>query len=693
MSFVALLVLLVSSVLSVHAQASSTYVTAFGSSSVAAKRLNAPPAQAPGAGDGAGKLTLLHNNDGESSLLPIPNTVRPGTGYPNTSTITLDTAGVAAFKTLTDQNIAQARAAGNAVVNVYAGDAYLASATLACTLPPKSDKPFYDAIAQRQIAYTAHVIGNHEFDYSPDLLERFIRAFNDGPTGAPTQPFLSANLNFTAEPGFADLTDADGLILPPVTDGKVLGHAMIANDGGQRFGIVGATTPELPRISSPRNVQVTPDLQSTATVVQGEIDRLYNDYGVRKIIFVSHLQDANNDRALIKLLSRVDVAVAGGGDELLLNPDRDQNSQKLPGETAPTAGTYPLQEADKDGRTVPIVTTAGNYKYLGRIDAEFDANGELVRVINEASYPRRVIPQSAQATALGITDAVAKDPQIVETVEQPVQACLQEFARTTVATSEVLIDVSRNGVRGRETNSGNLVTDAFLAAYDRYAAKNGFAPRSTANPVIAVTNGGGIRQNAGDVLPTSGTLPGTISRLDTLNVLPFDNFVTVVSGITPNEIKAIFDRAATAVPNTGGQFLQVAGIRVVYKVNPRTNVARVDSVTLADGRPIVQGGAVVAGAPTVTIVTNSFTASGGDTYNTFRDKTTKKNLLGATDALITYEEALVEYLTQNLNGLIDDADPRYQPGGEGRILIFNRYAYAPLALIDASGLVQTQSTR
>jgi 5'-nucleotidase len=480
------------------------------------------------------------------------------------------------------------------------------------------------------------------------------------------------------------LIHADGLILPPVEYGQVVGKALLVEDDGQRFGIVAATTPDLPDISSPRNVEVTPDLPTTAAVVQTQIDRLYNQLGVRKIIFVSHLQSVANDLELIALLSRIDVAVAGGGDELLLNPDAPltEDRQKLPGEAAPVAGTYPLPATDLDGRTVPFVTTAGNYKYLGRIDVEFDANGEVEQVLNESSYPRRVIPQSDAAAALGIADAVAKDPGIVQTVEQPVQACLSELGQTTVATTEVLLDVSRAGVRGQETNAGNLIADSFLAAYDRYAAKNGFEPRSNDNPVIAVQNGGGIRQNAGDILPTTGTVPGPITRLDTLNVLPFSNYVTVVSDITPDELKTIFERSAETIG--GGQFLQVGGMRVAYNINNPVG-SRVRELILADGRPIVQGGAVVAGAPNVAVVTNSFTAAGGDTYPTFENKTTKRNLIGANDALISYEEALVEYLTLDLDGLIDDADPRYQPGGEGRIRFVNFTNRLFLPIMPSSG--------
>jgi 5'-nucleotidase len=624
-----------------------------------------------GPGDGAGKLTLLHNNDGESSLLPIKYTVRTVT-----TTVQLDVGSVAAYKTLTDQNIAQAHSAGNAVVNVYAGDAFLASATLACSLPPNPPAtPVYDAIAQKQIPYTAHIFGNHEFDYSPDFLKRFIDAFE----GA--QPFLSANLDFSGEPAYTSLIDADGLIDGAPQGGRVIGRSMIYTDTttNQRFGIVGATTPTLPTISTPRNVTVTATLTETAVVVQAEIDRLLG-LGVRKIIFVSHLQDVDNDRALIRRLANVDVAVAGGGDELLASTSVPTTTQLLPGEQAPIEGTYPLTETDALNRTVYIVTTAGNYKYLGRLDVTFDAQGEVASIDTTTSYPRRVIPKSPVATQLGLADAVDPDAGIVSSVNQPVQGCLDTLASTPVARSEVVLDVSRNGVRGRETNAGNLIADSFVAAYDRYADNSGLPPRGPDNRVIGVQNGGGIRQNAGDILPVGGA-PGVISRLNTIDVLPFDNFVTVVQNVTPSDLKTILERSAASLPGTGGQFLQVSGITVTLNLTFPVG-SRVREVSLSDGTPMIRDGTVVAGAPSIAIVTNSFTANGGDNYPTFANNPNKVRLLDDSGIAISYEQAWREYLQSFpvKEGLptIAATDRRYQPGGEGRIRILAVRAYMPI---------------
>ncbi|MGK2965130.1 MAG: bifunctional metallophosphatase/5'-nucleotidase, partial [Tepidiformaceae bacterium] len=506
-------------------------------------------------GDGAGTLTLLHSNDGESSLSPLTYAVDAGG-----SSVALPIGGIAAYKTVTDDQIDEATTLGNAIVNVYAGDAFLASAALTCS--QQDGNPVCDALGQAAIPYTAHIFGNHEFDYSPDFLLDFINAFGG------TQPFLSANLDFSGEAAYAGLVDADGLIDGAPAGGRIIGRSMLYVDPatGQRFGIVGATTPSLPTISSPRNVEVTPDLTATAAAAQEEIDRLLG-MGVQKIIFVSHLQSVENDRELIPMLSGIDIAVAGGGDELLTSPALADEAQLLPGEQAPIAGEYPFEVIDADGRTVYVVTTAGNYKYLGRLDVEFDDDGEVSEIIAEMSYPRRIIPASAEATGLGLADVVTPDAGVQSSVVDPIEDCVAELGETAVATTEVLLDVSRDTVRGKESNAGNHIADAFVAAYDSYADSLGLPARGAANRVVALQNGGGIRQNAGDILPRDGTVPGTLTLLDTIDVLPFGNFVTIVSGVTPADLKTIFERSAETLPSAGGQFMQVSGIEVVYDLN------------------------------------------------------------------------------------------------------------------------------
>ncbi|MBA2496663.1 MAG: bifunctional metallophosphatase/5'-nucleotidase, partial [Acidimicrobiia bacterium] len=144
---------------------------------------------------------------------------------------------------------------------------------------------------------------------------------------------------------------------------------------------------------------------------------------------------------------------------------------------------------DAGGREVAIVTTAGNYKYVGRLDVSFDAAGEVIGIDEERSGPVRVVPNSAEATALGVTDSVAPDTRQQRLVVNRVDRCLADFAATPVIRSESVLDVSRLSVRSGESNAGNLVADSFLDAYARLAAVNGLEPPSMTNPVIAIQNG------------------------------------------------------------------------------------------------------------------------------------------------------------------------------------------------------------
>jgi 5'-nucleotidase len=199
--------------------------------------------------------------------------------------------------------------------------------------------------------------------------------------------------------------------------------------------------------------------------------------------------------------------------------------------------------------------------------------------------------------------------------------------------------------------------------------------------LVAIQNGGGIRQNPATVLPVTGKI-GEIARGNTFDLLPFGNTLVAVTGVTPAAMKEIFERSCSVTTSGGGQFLQFSGMKVVCL---RTGVAqevstpatgatvgtittagtRVKSITLADGRAIVSNGAVVAGAPSVTIVTNNFTADGGDNYPALA--ALKKSAFG-----IDYEVALYEYLRTFPAGTaglptIPDTDARYKAlTGEGR---------------------------
>ena len=629
----------------------------------------------PDTGTGA-TLTILHNNDGESALLPEQTYTLPQGK--------LVYGSAAAFSTVMKREIKSARNAGNSVVSLYAGDSFLASKNLICSEPAdnKSTIPVYDGLAQSMMPYDAHILGNHEFDYGTGFLKRYIDSF----TQKNRYQFLSGNMDFSANADLSSLAVKKGPILRSMHSGKRVGESYVHKDfkTGAVFGVVSAVTPLLRTISSPGTAKVTTiDIPATAALINKQVEAL-EEQGINKIILVSHLQGVAYDKEIVALLKNVDVAVAGGGDDLLTSSDVAETIQLIPGESKPV-GKYPLMVKDANGVDVPLITTKGNYNYLGRFDISFDAKGKVTTYNKTTSYPRRVVPASAVATALGVTDAVTPDQRIVDAVEKPLNTCLTGFAKS-IASTQVVFATDRGsatvlGVRTAETNGGNLVADSFVHAYAGRAASVGLPAASTANPVVSVQNGGGIRQGGGTTLPISGTV-GAINRGNTFDLLPFDNRLVAVTSVSAADLKEIFERSCAVSTSGGGQFLQFSGMKVTcsrtgtaivistptgdaYAGNITTAGTRVKDITLNDGRALVKDGAVVAGAPAVTIVTNQFTADGGDNYPTFQKMT--KVAFG-----VSYEQGLYDYLLsfpKNAAGLpeVPASDARYsKTTGEGR---------------------------
>ena len=621
-------------------------------------------------------LTILHNNDGESALLPEQTyTLAQGK---------LVYGSAAAFSTVMKREIKSARNSGNSVVSLYAGDSFLASKTLICSEPADNTStiPVYDGVAQSMMPYDAHILGNHEFDYGTGFLKRYLDSF----TQKYRYQFLSGNMDFSANADLSSMAVKSGPILRSMHSGKKVGQSYIHKDykTGAIFGVVSAVTPLLRTISSPGTAKVmTIDIPATAALINKQVEAL-EEQGINKIILVSHLQGVAYDKEIVALLKNVDVAVAGGGDDLLTSPDVAESIQLIPGEGKPV-GKYPEMVKDANGVDVPLITAKGNYNYLGRFDVSFNAQGKVTSYNKTTSYPRRVVPASSVATALGVTDAVIPDKRIVDAVEKPLNTCLTGFAKS-IASTQVVFATDRGsatvlGVRTAETNGGNLVADSFVQAYTARAAAVGLPAAGTANPVVAVQNGGGIRQGGGTTLPITGVV-GAINRGNTFDLLPFDNRLVAVTSVSAADLKEIFERSCAVSTSGGGQFLQFSGMKVscsrtgtaivistptgdAYAGNITTAGTRVKEITLSDGRALVKDGAVVAGAPTVTIVTNQFTADGGDNYPTFQKMT--KVAFG-----VSYEQGLYDYLLsfpKNAAGLpeVPATDARYsKTTGEGR---------------------------
>ncbi|MEM8932912.1 MAG: choice-of-anchor I family protein, partial [Acidobacteriota bacterium] len=515
----------------------------------------------------------------------------------------------------------------------------------------------------------ASALGNHEFDAGEGglatiIAEAVVTEENDDGDDIPvavdgledivwlgaTFPYLSANLDFsmsgalgpiaTTDIVASDATDVspadfvagadgDGAVTPTA---KIAPEATIERDG-ELIGVIGATTQLLASISSPGDTEVlsggSNDMAALAAIIQPIVDQMTAD-GINKIILASHLQQIALEQELAGLLSGVDVIIAGGSDTIVADAD----DRLRPGDEAADGG-YPLIVTGADGNDVAVVSTAGSYTYVGRLVVEFDEDGTIIAdSIDDAETgafatdDQGVLDVTGEATLEAALDASEKASD-VGFIASAVQDFVDELAANAPGFSDVYLDGRRGQVRTQETNLGNLTADANLAK----------ARESDATVQISLKNGGGIRDDIGDVvLDNDGTASfeppfgNAVTELDIQNALRFDNELTLLT-VSSEDLLIILEHAvADSEPgNTPGRFPQIAGVQVSYDpegtaqvldedFNVVTPGSRVQSVTLldVDGQPaqtIVADGTVFDSAPAaIRIVTLSFLADGGDGY-------------------------------------------------------------------------------
>jgi 5'-nucleotidase/UDP-sugar diphosphatase len=635
-------------------------------------------------------VTILHNNDGESRLTSYRDSLP-------------DYGGVARFATLLDLTRNYYETAGHGVVSIYAGDTFLAGPQFQASLNSGAPgaRTFYDALAISRMGYDVSVIGNHEFDFGPDVLAEFI---SDAQTHNPTT-YLSANLDFSGESSLASLVTA-GTIAPTKT------VTVSTSAGNKTIGIIGVTTETLPFVSSPRNVVVN----GVASAINTQIANL-QAANVDHIILAGHLQGLAADNALVSQLNAgVDLIIAGGGSELLQNtspgallpgaPETVATTGLIPGDsltnTSPLVNNYPLPSTATDlaGNSIAIVTTDGNYGYLGRVTLDVDALGNIS--VNPSSNPQIVADTSINA-GFGVAPNAAIQAESVD----PVAAFVAALDANVLATTSIeLKQGGSNFIRSRETNLGNFVADAFLTKAQELAGSFGVD-----SPVISLVNAGGIR---------ASIATGDVSQLDTFNVSPFGNFLSVVEDVKAADLKLLLENAYRFADGEGGgangRFAQIGGLSVAYNPDNQgltfdatgviTQVGdRIVRITV-DGVDILVDGVWLVNPETTTydIATLNFLANGGDQY--FRTLSGSSNtylseLYDFTNLGITDQNALEDYIEQLAGGDpsfdLSSADPDYQYTESfvgGRIsAIPEPSAFAALAGLGALGVAATRRRR
>ncbi|MEM1425753.1 MAG: choice-of-anchor I family protein, partial [Cyanobacteria bacterium P01_H01_bin.130] len=477
-----------------------------------------------------------------------------------------------------------------------------------------------DISIMNALGFDASAVGNHEFDAGTttfgDIIGPDIRGDELGDVRWPGAqfPYLSANLDFSEDGALGDLftseirdsTDfrTDLTNLSGAADGPKLAPATVIERNGELIGVVGATTPGVSSISSTGEVQVLGttenDIAILASTLQPTIDQL-RGRGINKIITLTHLQQFQLEQQLVPLLGGVDVAIAGGSDTLLA----DETDRLRAGDVA--AETFPVITTNADGDPVALISTDGQYSYVGRLVVDFDENGVLIPSSIDAAQSGAFATDAQGVTDVWSSVAPGQDPfgagtdgATVQGLVGEVQGIVTERDGQIFGSSTVYLEGRRSAVRTEETNLGNLTADANLAA----------AQAVDPTVQVSIKNGGGIRDSIGvidgltgeleptEANPLAGKEAGQVSQLDIEGTLRFNNGLTTLT-LTAAQLQQVIEHGVGQSGDgaTPGRFPQVGGLSFSFDASLPEN-QRVRSLAITDSSgasvdTVVQDGALV----------------------------------------------------------------------------------------------------
>lgn len=443
------------------------------------------------------------------------------------------------------------------------------------------------------LGYDAMTFGNHEFDLGTKPLADFIQNAKF--------PFVSANVNASKDANLSSLMNETVTDKP--LDGRVY-NGIIKEVDGEKVGIFGLTTAETETISSPGDGVVFENyLQEAEKAVAS-----FKAEGVNKIVALSHIGfrdgGGDNDVTLAKEVEGIDVIVGGHSHDKLSEP-----------------------YIDETGAEPTIVVQANEYnKFVGTLDVIFDEEGAVTEYAGELID---VDQQNEDGTY-----AFEENQEVKNRLATAYTPEIEKVKAQVVGSAATALDGERTNVRAKETNLGNLMTDAMLAK----------AKTIDADTVIALQNGGGIRASID---------AGDITMEEVLTVMPFGNALAIMD-LTGTEIKAALEHSVSMAPKQSGAFLQAAGLKFTYDSSKAAG-SRVTSVQVNEGGTFVP----LDESKTYAVATNTFTAKGGDNYSMF--KTAYEEGRVSEPGFVDWE-TFTEYLRANpsisadLEGRITDSN-------------------------------------
>ena len=347
--------------------------------------------------------------------------------------------------------------------------------------------------------------------------------------------------------------------------------------------------------------------QTLYKTVQKYVDEAIKE-GANYVVAIGHLGDEGaseywSSKSLIKNTYGIDIFIDGHSHEV-----------------------YSEILKNKKGKNVLLAQTGTKLQNLGKI------------TINT---------KNKKITSEFISNYKAQDEDAVnyiEGIKNKFSDILQEVvAKSSVTLTTLDPTTHKRAIRNSETNLGDFCADAY---------------RAMVGADIAFANGGGIRADIEE---------GDITYEEIINVHPFGNEICMIE-TTGQDILDALEVGACEYPIENGGFLQVSDLS--YTIDPSIPSSVVfnerGQFVKVDGKyrvtEVMVGNEPLVLNKTYTLASHNYMIkNGGDGYTMFMDDKIIK------DSVVIDNGALINYITENLNGVI--SDEYKNPKGSGRIII------------------------
>jgi 5'-nucleotidase/UDP-sugar diphosphatase len=450
------------------------------------------------------RFTILHTNDTHSHMLGTG----PNAAYsPDTTGDDVTLGGLSRLKALVDQIRSEK---SDPVVLLDAGD-WMAGTPF--QLIATSDAA--ELQMMQDIGYDATTLGNHEFDWGPQILGDIIAK---GTEKGVTVPIIASNTHPDPnDPG-------DDHLEALFTSGRIQTRMTITLDNGLVLGLFGILGDEA-QTFAPAAPPTTFDTGADGSAA--EIPQLQSD-GADVIVGLTHNGIADDpafswDEQLANAVDGIDIIIGGHTHT-------------------------PMFEAKVANGTT--IVQAGSYgMWLGELDLVYDTTTDTLSVEHYELHP-------VDDSILGDTEAQAKIDAFEDIIESgPLAARNVSFADRVFETP-AKVDFHECS----ESPIGNLVTDAYVAELNRL------------DPAHEVQVG----FEAQGVLRES-LYPGTQGFSDVFDVVPLgfgtdqnvaDGYDLVDFYVTGKELRTACEVTSTVTPDFGCSYwIEPSGIRCLMNMS------------------------------------------------------------------------------------------------------------------------------